>query len=47
MGSCTIQRDKYDVNEDGGEDAGGVVRRDKYDVNEDGGVDAGSKDDSK
>ena len=22
MGSCTIRRDKYDVDEDGGEDAG-------------------------
>jgi len=24
VGSCTIRRDEYDVNEDGGEDAGGV-----------------------
>jgi len=24
VGSCTIRRDEYDVNEDGGEDARGV-----------------------
>jgi len=27
VGSCTIRRDAYDVNEDGGEDAGGVDDR--------------------
>ena len=31
MGSCTIRRDEYDVDEDGGEDTGGVDDS-KYDA---------------